>query len=128
MVCGRAYALYNRAVGGARLGRQMVKVMNRAVSRAIRLGRLIHGEGRAVAEQVVQTVGKPLVLLRTRGPRRLDEIPPSEISAVRTAVHATHPSWDEESIMRRMAQFYGVSRLTMQIRKVLSGLAPSQGK
>jgi very-short-patch-repair endonuclease len=120
VVCRRAYTLYNRACGGNRLGRQTVKIMNRAVSRAIRLGRLMHAEGRAVAEQIVQTVGRPLVVPRMRGPRRLDEIPPSEIAAVRAAIQANHASWDEELIVRRLAQFYRVSRLTTQIRKILS--------
>ena len=80
IICRRAYALYNKAVGGSRLGRQTVKIMNRAVYRAIRLGRLTHGEGRAVADQAVQIVGRPPVVPRRRGPRRLDEIPPTEIA------------------------------------------------
>ena len=121
IICRRAYALYNKAVGGSRLGRQTIKTMNRAVYRAIRLGRLSNTEGRAVADQVVQIAGRLLVVPRRRGPRRLDEIPPTEVAAVREAIKTSHPSWSDDQTVRRLAGFYGVGRLTAQTRRLLLG-------
>lgn len=121
IVCRRAYALYNKAVGGARLGRKMVKIMNRAVYRAVRLGRVTQTEGGASGNQVLQLSGGPAVVPRNRGPRRLEEIPPSEIAVVREAIRTRYPSWDGEQMVRRLAEFYGIVRKTSQVRNILLG-------
>lgn len=121
IVCRRAYALYNKAVGGSRLGRQTVKIMNRAVYRAIRLGRITQTGGGAVGNQILQLTGRPAVVPRNRGPRGLEEIPPTEIAAVRDAIRTNDPLLEEEQLVRRLAEFYGIVRKTPQVRKILLG-------
>jgi len=79
------------------------------------------GTQRAVADQILQIVGRPAVILRNRGPRGLAEIPSTEIAAVREAIKTRHPSWDEEQLVRRLAEFYGIVRKTPQVRKTLLG-------
>jgi very-short-patch-repair endonuclease len=121
IVSRRAYALYNKAVGGSRLGRQTAKIMNRAVNKAVRLGRIRQSDKSAAGNCILQLPDRPLVLIRSRGPRRFEEIPCSEIAAVRNAIRTSHPSWDEEQVVRRLAEFFGIVRKTPQVRKILLG-------
>ena len=115
----RAFALYNKAAGGSRLGRQTVKAMSRAMNKAIRLGKVLQVDKGATGNHSLQVPGQPSVVARSRGPRRLEEIPPAEIAIVRDAMRAKHPSWDEEQVVRRLADFYGIVRKTPQVRKTL---------
>jgi very-short-patch-repair endonuclease len=121
IVSRRAYALYNKAAGGSRLGRQTVKIMNRAIHKAIRLGKVVQTERSPVGNHVLQLPGRPAVKARSRGPRSLEETPQTEIAVVRDAIKARNPSWDEEQLVRRLAEFYGIVRKTPQVRKALLG-------
>ena len=124
MTCRRAYALYNRAAGNSRLGRQILHVMNRAIYRAIRLGRLQQNDERrrgGQINQIVRVAGSPEIRVRERGPRTLEEIPPMEIAAVREMIVANEPLLDEDQLVRRLAGVYGIGRVTSQIRKLLLG-------
>ena len=117
----RTYALYNKAAGGSRLGRQTVKVMNRALYKAIRLGKVIQIVKGAGGNHSLQVPEKQLIVVRSRGPRRLEDIPLAEIAAVREAIKVKRPSYDEEQLVRRLADFYGIVRKTPQVRKTLLG-------
>lgn len=121
IVSRRAYGLYNKATGGSRLGRQTAKIMNRAVNKAIRLGRLNQLDKDAAGNYTLQLRDRPAVIIRSRGPRRLEEIPSTEIAAVRAAIRNSHPSWDEEQLVRHLAEFFGIVRKTPQVRKILLG-------
>ena len=60
--------------------------MNRAVYRAVKLGRLVRNDEQkrgGQINQVVRVAGSPAVTVRERGPRSLEEIPPLQIAAVR---------------------------------------------
>ncbi|MEK7994250.1 MAG: hypothetical protein AAB403_10640, partial [Planctomycetota bacterium] len=131
MVCRRAYALYNRAAGNSRLaagnprlGKQIVHVMNRAIYRAVRLGRLQQNDEQrhgGQVNQIVRVAGSPTVCVRERGPRTLEEIPPLEIASVRDMIAKSDPPLDEDQLVRRLAGVYGIGRVTSQIRKLLLG-------
>ena len=56
VVSRRAYSLYNKAAGYSRLGRQIVHVMNRAIYRAVKLGRLVQQDEQARGGQMNQVV------------------------------------------------------------------------
>lgn len=124
MVCHRAYLLYNRAAGNARLGSQIVRLMNRAMYRAVRLGSLQQSDERrrgGQINQIVRIAGTPEVVVRQRGPRRLEEIPPLEIEAIREALLCKDPSLGEDQLVRNLAGVYGIGRVTAQIRRLLLG-------
>ncbi|MGH9357869.1 MAG: AAA domain-containing protein, partial [Terriglobia bacterium] len=124
IVCRRAYSLYNKAAGNARLGSQIVRLMNRAIYRAVRLGRLRqsdeHRRGGQI-NQIVRVAGAPEVVVRQRGPRPLEEIPPLEIRSVRDALLSEDPTLGEDQLVRRLAGVYGIGRVTAQMRKLLLG-------
>jgi very-short-patch-repair endonuclease len=122
VVCRRAYSLYNRAAGNSRLGRQIVQIMNRAMYRAVKLGRLVQNNEQkrgGQMNQVVRVAGSPELNVRERGPRALEEIPPSEIAAVREKLVQGDPQLEEEELVRQLAAGYGIRRVTAQIRKML---------
>jgi len=122
LVCRRAYSLYNRAAGNSRLGRQIVHVMNRAIYRAVKLGRLVQNDEQkrgGQMNQVVRAAGSPEVNVRERGPRALEEIPPLEIATVREQLRENDPGLDEEYLVRQLAAVYGIVRKTTQVRKML---------
>jgi very-short-patch-repair endonuclease len=124
VVCRRVYHLYNRASGNARLGSQILHMMNRATYRAVRLGRLQQNDEQKKGGQINQVVcipGAPEVVVRQRGPRSLDDIPQLEIRAVRELLQSGAPASDENFLVRRMAALYGVGRVTAQMRKKLLG-------
>jgi hypothetical protein len=124
VVCRRVYSLYNKAAGNARLGKQIVHVLNRAIYRAVKLGRLVQNDEQkrgGQINQVVRIAGSPPVNTRERGPRSLEEIPPMEIAAVRTLLLRDDLDMGEEQLMRQVAAVYGVVRKTPQVRKMLLG-------
>ena len=122
VICRRCYALYNRAAGNSRLGKQIVDVMNRAVYRAVKLGLLQQNDEQrrgGPVNQIVRLAGTPAVLVRERGARTLEEVPPPEIAAVRALIAKDDPSLDDDALLRRLAAVYGVGRVTSQIRRLL---------
>ena len=124
IICRRAYLLYNRAAGNARLGSQIVSVMNRAIYRAVKLGRIQqndeHKKGGQI-NQVVRLTGTSEVVVRERGTRALDEIPPLEIRTLRERLLTGDEASEDSFLIRKMASTYGVGRVTAQIRKLLLG-------
>jgi hypothetical protein len=98
--------------------------MNRAIYRAVKLGRLVQNDEQkrgGQMNQVVRAAGSPEVNVRERGPRALEEIPPSEIAAVRGQLRENGPGLDEEQLVRQLAAVYGIVRKTTQVRKMLLG-------
>jgi very-short-patch-repair endonuclease len=122
VICRRAYALYNRAAGNSRLGKQIVHVMNRAIYRAVKLGRLQQNDEQrrgGQINQIVRVAGGPAASVREKGPRTLEEVPPLEIAGIRDMIAESNPSLDEDEVVRHLAAVYGVGRVTSQIRKLL---------
>jgi very-short-patch-repair endonuclease len=85
MIAKRAYDVYLQGCGIRRLGNELQSTMNRALSTAVGQGRVIcenvTGQG-GVLMSTVRLPGAPAVKARRRGPRSVDEIPPSELRAV----------------------------------------------
>jgi very-short-patch-repair endonuclease len=122
VVCRRMYSLYNKAAGNARLGAQIVQVLNRAVYRAVRLGRLVQNDEQKRGGQINQVVrmgGSAPVTARERGPRSLEDIPLLEIAAVRDVLLRNDPRMEDDQLVRHMAAVYGIVRKTPQVRKIL---------
>ncbi|MGH9396928.1 MAG: hypothetical protein ACRD18_08780 [Terriglobia bacterium] len=106
IVCRRAYSLYNKAAGNARLGSQIVGLMNRAIYRAVRLGRLQQNDehrGGGQINQIVRIAGALEVVIRQRGPRTPEEILSLEIRSVRDPLVSEDPTLGEDQLVRRLA-------------------------
>lgn len=123
MIAKRAYDVYLRGCGIRRLGGELKSIMNRALTVAIRQGRIssINEAGQTgVIRSTVVVKGRPAVVLRTRGPRTFEEIPPSELQAASKLLLsqlALRPESDEH--LRAILEHYGLKRLTTQVGSAL---------
>ncbi len=123
----RLLQAYVRASGGQRVGSQIAKALNLAVSRAVRDGRLI--EDRPLNEQGVKfttyrTPGQPFVRVRELGPRLIDQVPPRELAAVVGKVLDEVGDRSEERLVRGVLEFFGQKRLTANARERVARLMP----
>lgn len=123
MVAKRAYGIYLRSCGIHRMGHELKSTMNKALALAIRLHHLVsENEGAEVGllSSVVRVVGRPPIKLRTRGPRSLDEIPPSELQVVAKYLlkrYQFRAGSDEH--LRAILEFFDLKRLTTQVGMTL---------
>ena len=120
MVARRAYNLYLRGNGIAKMGRQLKRAMNRALQHAIRKGRVAKVDELrtgGLVNTIVRIKGRPATVLRERGPRTFKEIPPSELELM-----ARKLSQDEgfesgsNDHLRAVVKAFGLKRLTKQRR------------
>jgi hypothetical protein len=120
----RAFHLYAAAVGIKRIGNQLRSIFLRVAGIALKSGRVEaeeRGDGKNLKlESIVRSAGNPPVVLRKRGPRTFEEIPPSEVAQMMRSLVRTHPSVDDETLYRQVLDFYDLKRLTSNVRNVLS--------
>lgn len=117
----RAYRSINRAAGGQRLAKTARGQLDRAAALAVRSGRLIQANPLGAPGQINTVLRLPdmdSVVVRERGPRELDEIPPDEIAALlRQVLHDEGAS--ETVAKRRVLELYGWKRLTIDVERYL---------
>ena len=91
----------------------------RALQHAIRQGRVVledeMGSGGFV-DSTVRSAGAPAVVLRERGPRDFEEIPPSELQLVaRRLVRDQGFKSGSDAHLRAVLEFFDLRRLTVQV-------------
>ena len=119
MLAKRAYDLYLRGDGVRRMGGELKRSMNRALQHAIRQGRVVKedemGSG-GLVNSIVRSAGAPAVVLRERGPRDFEEIPPSELQLVaRRLVRDQGFESGSDAHLRAVLEFFDLRRLTVQV-------------
>lgn len=120
----RAYDVYLRGCGIKRLGPDLKLTMNTALIQAIKRAR-VHVEDERKSDDYIGSIltphGGQLVRLRTRGPRDLDEIPPSELQLVaRYLVRYCDLEARSEEHLRAILECFGFKRLTDQVEALLT--------
>ena len=123
VVAKRAYDIYLRGCGIRRMGHDLKSTMNKALSHAIRQGRVICEDeaGKSgILFSVVRVKGSPPIRLRTRGPRSFEEIPPSELQVVARYLFERHSylSGSDEHL-RAVLECFELKRLTTQVGTTL---------
>ena len=80
----RAYLLYAQAAGKQRVGREMRSTLNRVMARSFVAGELTRLKDAlpGVADSTIYVPGTPPVVVRELGPRRLYDVPRSEIATL----------------------------------------------
>jgi very-short-patch-repair endonuclease len=123
MLAKRAYDVYLRGCGIKRMGHELKSSMNKALAVAIRQGRVIAEDetGRGgFLFSVVRVKGTPPVVLRSRGPRVFEEIPPSEILTVaRYLAERQNLDVGGDEHLRAILECFDLRRLTTQVSKTL---------
>ncbi|GGR75236.1 very short patch repair endonuclease [Deinococcus seoulensis] len=124
MTARQAYQVYCQAAG-IRFGQATKSLLNKAMTRAVRAGMLLAADEwgtPGLLDKVVRTPLCPAVRLRETGPRKLTDVPPSEIQALMLKLLASEPELGEgspEALYRIVLATYGAQRLTENVRTVL---------
>lgn len=123
VIAKRAYDIYLRGCGILRMGHELKSTMNKALAHAIRQGLLVSENERTergLPFSVVRVNGAPPIKLRTRGPRSLEEIPPSELLVVALYLVERHGfSSGSDEHLRAVLECFDLKRLTTQAGKIL---------
>lgn len=101
--------------GFQRAGRQIRHQLHSAIARAEKRRELEvvrPVDSRLLDDAVIHLPGAPPVVIRDRGPRGFDEIPSSEVVALRDVVRAEAPFLSEEGLAREVIQRFGYRRTT----------------
>jgi very-short-patch-repair endonuclease len=117
MPCFRAYPLYARAAGFESIGSQLRSAFNKAIYRGIHQHHRLTDRDETGTpgqmDRIVRLTGTPAVLVRERGNRSLNEIPPSEIAAALLALagdSVTVCMQNQESYFLELLSLYGLAR------------------
>lgn len=125
IICHRAYHLYASSLGIGRVGHQIRSTFNRAISSAIRTQKIEQADDYHSHDQlhkVVRLSGSPMIALRSRGNRSLEEIPPSEIAMLMKRILEVEPfnvEVESEKLFRVVLAFYGLVRMTDGVKNIL---------
>ena len=123
MLAKRSYEIYLSSCGLRRMGPILKRLMNKALQHAIRNGRVVNEDeldNDDLAYSTVRLTGAPPVVVRDRGPRDFDEIPPSEIQFVaRRLVEDGNLETGSDVHLRAVLDFFNLTRLTVQVRTTL---------
>ena len=123
MLAKRAYDTYLRGCGIRRMGGELKRSMNKALQHAIRKDRVVRedesGKG-GLVYAIVRAKGAPPVLLRDRGSRDFEEIPPSELQLVARRL-ADEEGFEagSDAHLRAVLDFFDLKRLTVQVGTTL---------
>jgi hypothetical protein len=111
----RLQSAYVKAAGGQRVTRVSASAINKVISGAVRRGLLLQDNplrDAGIQPCTYRLPSQPRLVLRTLGPRSLDEIPPAELAMV-IAVHAERLGWgNHEAVFRATLETYGRKSLT----------------
>jgi len=122
--CDWAFRRYVKGVGLGRTGRVLREALAHALRNAVRQGELeITQElGRAPEGEIVRAKDSPPVILRPRGDRAFEEVPPSEWAQrmLQTGGGAQQLGWqDRDDLYRRVLAQLGFKSVTRKRRDVL---------
>ena len=119
----RAYDIYLRGCGIKRMGGNIRQTMNEALYRLLsqELIELENESGeRDVSTTIARMKGTGHVCIRNLGPRRFDEVPPSEVQAVaRQFIAKIGGDEGSEDHIRTILKFYGLRRKTANVERRL---------
>jgi hypothetical protein len=110
----RLYQLMVKASGGERVSKLVREPLNRAAAEAIRRGELVASNPSATQGQIVKILRLPNtspVRLRTRGDRRLEEIPMDEVFGLADLLRE-QGIVELETLKRRVLDYYELVRMT----------------
>ena len=123
----RLHSAYVKASAGQRVGTQIAKILDSAVTAAVRQGRLVQEDPlceSGVKPKTFRLPAQPAVVPRELGPRPFDQVPPAELAHVMRQV-AEEVGWeDPESLFRETMALYGIRRLGPTVRARLQAVVP----
>ena len=122
VVAIRAYRLINRASGRQRLTAPARHALNRACAAAVRAGNVVATNPLDLEDQaqlVLRSPKSPSVIVRERGPRELDELPPDEVAMMLRVLRGANGTTETEALKRQALHRLGWVRLTRNVNEFL---------
>lgn len=122
LVGERLHQAYVRAAGGQRVGREIARVLNGAITRAERQGKIVADNPlneSGVKPKTYRLASQPRVLPRELGPRTLDLMPPAELAHHLAEVAQADGLLSDEELFRAVLDRLGLKRLTQNVKVVL---------
>jgi len=125
IVCSRLYRIYASAVGIHKVGRQIKSVFDYAIQHTTALGLITRNPELGKQDQLLVVVRLPdtkLIVLRERGNRTIEEIPPSEIIRLMGKLIHISPQLEEDNplrLFRKILNMYSLKRMTESTLSVL---------
>ena len=119
VVTERLYRAYIRASNLQRAGRQVRKILNKALRDLERRNIVViarRGDDSGYAGATIRLADSPEIVLRDRGDRDLSEIPLDELAQAYRQIRSESKRDDEDSIRREVLTRYGLSRMTANVR------------
>ena len=112
----RVYQLYVKASGGARVGREAQRTFVALTASGVRTGKWLRIKDRISdpPEATLYLPGQPAVLVRTRGPRELQEIPRSEIRSLVDQLELPQGDPEVKRVLLRQLGFVRLTERTSQ--------------
>jgi len=118
----RLHTAYVNASGGSRVGKEIARRLNRAISLAEGQGMIISDNPLAEAgikPRIFRIPGQPEIVMRPPGPRSIEQIPVNELAAHLRAVGASVVQDGDEQLFRDVLDRLGLRRLTEHTRETL---------
>lgn len=123
MLAKRAYDIYLRGCDVRRMGGEIKNLMNKALQLELRNGTVAKENEwgkEGLVYSIVRRVGAPRVVVRERGPRDFEEIPPSELQLVaRRLANDKNIELGSDAHLRAILDFFDLKRLTVPVGTTL---------
>ena len=120
----RVHNAYRDAYGGQRVGKEIARLLNRAIMLGERRGQIISDNPlneSGVKPRTYRLPTQPAVVPRHLGPRSLELVPPAELAHHLTDLSLGDDTQSEEELFRAVLDRLGLRRLTDNVRVVLRG-------
>ena len=120
----RVHNAYRDAYGGHRVGKEIARLLNRAIMLGERRGQIISDNPlneSGVKPRTYRLPTQPPVVARHLGPRSLELVPPAELAHHLTDLSLGDDTQSEEELFRAVLDRLGLRRLTDNVRAVLGG-------
>ena len=120
----RVHNAYRDAYGGQRVGKEIARLLNRAIMLGERRGQIISDNPlneSGVKPRTYRLPTQPAVVPRHLGPRSLELVPPAELAHHLTDLSLGDDTQSEEELFRAVLDRLGLRRLTDNVRAVLGG-------
>jgi very-short-patch-repair endonuclease len=120
----RVHNAYRDAYGGHRVGKEIARLLNRAIMLGERRGQIISDNPlneSGVKPRTYRLPTQPAVVPRDLGPRSLELVPPAELAHHLADLSLSDEAQSEEELFRAVLDRLGLRRLTDNVRAVLGG-------
>lgn len=125
MLCYRAYLLYANAAGIGRISNEIRVRFDMAIKSKISAGKILSENElnqMHIYDTFIRAENTPAILLRARGDRKLDDIPPSEIALLAAFIcrESKMYVYSRPDLLRRILDYYGLIKLTSKAENYIN--------